>query len=175
MPRPRSRPSVASRTETRSPGGAPALSPQPSPPAILTPVRGLRHVFAVLACLGAICLWAPAGALAAGCHGSAGDNQYVDPLQHCNHPGSGHSGGSGGGSGGSTTTSTPTTVTTPTSTTATTASSTSTTTSGAKSKDPSSGKTLPFTGLDLVPAMIVALALIGGGLALRRLTGETSA
>jgi hypothetical protein len=126
----------------------------------------------VLAFVGVICVWAPAGALAAGCHGSAGDSQYVDPLQHCNHPGTSHSGGSsGGGTSGSTT---PTSTVTPTTstTTATTASTTTTTatTAGAKGKDP---KTLPFTGLDLVPALIVAFVLLASGLALRRVTGET--
>ena len=127
----------------------------------------------MLALVGVICIWSPTGALANGCNGSAGDNQYVDPLQNCNPPGSGHS--SGGGSGGSGSTSTPST--TPTSTTSTiptasAAATTTTTASTASAKDPKSSRSLPFTGLDLVPALIVAASLLGAGLVLRRVAGE---
>ena len=128
----------------------------------------------MLALVGVICIWSPAGALANGCNGSAGDNQYVDPLQNCNPPGSGHSSGGGSSSSGSTTTPsttpTPTTSTTPT---ATTAATTTTASSTATAKDPKSSKSLPFTGLNLVPALIVAVSLLGAGLVLRRVAGET--
>lgn len=124
----------------------------------------------MLACAGLICAWAPAGALASsGCNGSAGDSQYVDPLANCNPPATGSGGGSSGASSSQTSSGTATTP----SQTATIASSTTTTTHTASaSKDPSSSKTLPFTGLDLVPALLVASALLGSGLALRRLTGD---
>lgn len=125
----------------------------------------------VLACVGVVCVSAPAGALASsGCNGSAGDNQYVDPLANCNPPASSGGGGSGGGTSSQAGSST---ATTPSQTATIASSSTTTTThSASSSKDPSSSKTLPFTGLDLVPALIVAVALLGSGLALRRLSGD---
>ena len=133
-------------------------------------MRGFRLILVVLACAGAVFAWSPAGALASsGCNGSAGDSQYVDPLANCNPPAT-----SGGGSGGGSSSQTGSgSVTTP-SQTATIASSSPTTTAtpSASSKDPSSSKTLPFTGLDLVPALIVAVALLGSGIALRRLSGD---
>jgi cobalamin biosynthesis Mg chelatase CobN len=115
-------------------------------------------------------VWSAAPALASGCNTSAGDSQYVDPLANCNPPSTSHNGGSGGSTSGQTST-TPATVPTPTSTTPTaTVASTTTTTTTSASKDPSSSKSLPFTGLNLVPALIVAAGLLGSGLVLRRLT-----
>lgn len=133
-------------------------------------MRGLRQLLVVLAFVGVVCAWSAPGALASGgCNSSAGDSQYVDPLANCNQPSPSHNGGSGGATSGQTST-TPTTVVTPTSTTPT--ATVAATTTGSKTKDPPSSKSLPFTGLNLVPALIVAVGLLGSGLALRRLTGD---
>jgi hypothetical protein len=133
-------------------------------------VRAARHLLLVLSLACAVGLSLTAVAGASGCNNSAGDNQYVDPLQQCQQ-------------GGSTTptTSTPTgtttapaTTTTSTSAAATVATSSTTTTNTASARDPKSSKTLPFTGFDVGPALIVACALLGGGFALRRLAGRPS-
>ena len=134
-------------------------------------MRGLRHILLALALAAVVSVGVPAGALAAGCGGSAGDSQYVDPLANCNPPSSGQSGGTSHTSTSGTATSPPTTST-PTVTTpsATAAGTTATTTTSAK--DPKTGKSLPRTGLDMLPAVAVALALLGGGLTLRRVTRD---
>ncbi len=139
-------------------------------------MRDFRHIILALVIAGAVSVFLPAGALASGCNGSAGDSQYVDPLQNCNPPSSSHSGGSGSSqTGGSTGASSDTTTST---TSASTVSASSTTTATASNttsttaKDPTSSKSLPYTGLDLVPALLVAAALLGGGLVLRRVTAE---
>jgi hypothetical protein len=112
---------------------------------------------------------APAGALATG-GGSAGDQQYIDPLaglhSHAHKP----------------TTSTPSPPSPSPSTGA--ASGTSNTTSGAQvagtttssTNDPtattattaSGGRKLPFTGFDPLPGVAAGATLIAGGLVLRR-------
>jgi hypothetical protein len=134
-------------------------------------VRGPRLILLAIARAAALSVSVPAAALASGCGGSAGDSQYVDPLQNCNPPSGGHSGGTSHTSTSGTVTSTPTTstppVTTPSATTATTTTAATTTPSA---KDPKPGKSLPRTGLDLLPALAVAFALLGGGVALRRVT-----
>jgi hypothetical protein len=127
-------------------------------------VRGLRHILFAIALAAVVSVCVPAGALAAGCGGSAGDSQYVDPLANCNPPPSGTSHTSTSGQTGTSTPTAPT-ATTPTASTPIASTAATTTTSA---KDPKTGKSLPFTGLDLLPALAVALALLGGGVALRR-------
>lgn len=131
-------------------------------------VRAARHLLLVLSLACALGLSLAAAAGASGCNNSAGDNQYVDPLQQCQQ-------------GGSTTpttstptgsTTTPAPTTTSTSPAATVAATSTTTTTAAAAKDPKSSKTLPFTGFAVGPALIVAGALLGGGFALRRLAGR---
>lgn len=123
----------------------------------------MRRLGLVLTCLvltGALALLGAGASLAAsspGCSGSAGDQQYVDPL-------------------GCPTTSTSSAPqpTTPTATpaqqtptpSATVASATTTTPSAADPKS-SSGK-LPHTGLEVWPAVALGVALFGAGVALRR-------
>ena len=130
-------------------------------------MRGLRYIVVLLVALFAVSVWAPASALANGCNSSAGDQQYVDPLQNCNPAPS----SSGTHTNPAPSTSVPTPATTPTpiastsSTTAVTA-----TTATTHGSDPSSSKTLPYTGLNLGAALAVAMSLLGGGLVLRRLT-----
>lgn len=119
----------------------------------------------MLGLLAALTLVLPGAALADGCNGSAGDTQYFDPLASCNtQQSSGHE-----HSGSTTPTTTTPAATTPSTATAASA---NTTTS---STDPTSTKSLPFTGLDLGPAVLIGVALLGGGVILRRLIarGET--
>lgn len=127
--------------------------------------------------LAAVAVLAPAGALASGC--GAGQSQYVDPLQNCNG-----SGAPPPSSGKKTThpstppsSATPVSSGTPNATTAnstpsTTPSSTASTASGKTSDPGSKGKSLPYTGLDLAPALLVAFALVGGGFVLRRVVRD---
>jgi hypothetical protein len=119
----------------------------------------MRRLGLVLTCLAAICALSltTAGASLANssCSGSAGDQQYVDPL----------------GCPTTSTGSTPPPTTTPTQQTttpsATVANATTATTPTAA--DPkSSKKALPYTGLDIWPAIALGVGLLGAGLALRR-------
>jgi hypothetical protein len=123
-------------------------------------VRRARFALLILALFAVCSVALPGSALADGCNGSAGDTQYFDPLQPCNSqppPTSGQTHSSG-------------TTSTPSYPTATTAVASTTT-----KADPKSSKTLPFTGLDLGPTIVIALALLGGGVILRRLAirGDT--
>ncbi len=135
-------------------------------------MRSTRLAILFVVLCGALAALVPASAVASGC-GSAGDQQYVDPLQNCNGNGGGGGGSGGGGHSGagttttppSTSTSPPTTTVSPTATTAATSSTTTSSTSSSSAKDP---KTLPYTGLDLAPAVLIALAMVGGGIVLRR-------
>jgi hypothetical protein len=121
-----------------------------------------RTLLALLLVLGLLTALVPAVALANG--GSAGDNQYVDPLAGAPT----HSGGSSGSSSGSS----GTTSSGPANTPAVAATSTATTptaTSAATSTDPSGkAKTLPFTGFGDWQAAGLGAVLLAGGLALRR-------
>jgi len=118
--------------------------------------------------LGLLAMLAPAASLA-GCSGSAGDQQYVDPLAGCHkHKGSTTPAATTTPSAATTTPSasatppaTAASSTTPTATTATGA--------GATGKDPSS-KTLPYTGFETWEAAGFGLILLAGGLVLRRRT-----
>ena len=117
----------------------------------------------MLIVLGLLATVVPAAALANG--GSAGDNQYVDPLAGV-HSHSGKSGSSSPATSAATT-STPAASTSAAST-ATTAT-TPTATSAATSTDPSSKtKTLPFTGFQDWQAAGLGLVLVASGLILRR-------
>ena len=116
-------------------------------------MRRARLALLTLALVAALSVVSPAGALANGCNSSAGDSQYFDPLQSCTPqppPTSGQTHSAGAG-------------TPVTSTTATTASTTTPTT------DPQSSKSLPFTGLNLGPAIAIGVVLLCGGVLLRRL------
>lgn len=131
--------------------------------AILAAVSRSRPLLALLIVLGLLAAVVPGAALASG--GSAGDNQYVDPLAGV-HPHSGKSSSSSPATSAATT-STPATST-PAASTATTAT-TPTATGAATSADPSSKKkSLPFTGFQDWQAAGLGLMLMAGGLILRR-------
>jgi cytoskeletal protein RodZ len=121
-----------------------------------------RTLLALLIVLGLLAALGPAVALADG--GSAGDNQYVDPLSGV-HTHSGGSSGSSSGSSGATSSA-------PASSSAAAGTSTATTptaTSAATSTDPSGkSKTLPFTGFADWQAAGLGALLLAGGLVLRR-------
>jgi hypothetical protein len=135
----------------------------------------MRRLGLVLTCLvltGAPALLGAGASLAAsspGCSGSAGDQQYVDPLG-CPTT----STSSAPPPTTPTTTPAQQTPTTPTTTpaqqtptpSATVASATTTTPTAADPKS-SSGK-LPYTGLEVWPAVALGVALFGAGVALRR-------
>lgn len=131
-------------------------------------MRAARHLLLVLSLVCAVGLTLAAAAGASGCNNSAGDNQYVDPLQQC-HQGGSTTPTTSTPTGSTTTPATTTTSTSPAATVATTSTTTTTTTAA---NDPKSSKALPFTGFDVAPALIVACALLGGGFALRRLAGR---
>lgn len=129
-------------------------------------VSPLRCILAATIVLGVLAMVAPAASLA-GCTGSAGDTQYVDPLAGCHKHKSSSTQASTTPSAATTTPSPSTppavasaaTSTTPTATTAT----------GATGKDPSS-KTLPYTGFQTWEAAGLGLVLLAGGFGLRRRT-----
>jgi hypothetical protein len=108
--------------------------------------------------LGLLAMLAPAASMAAS--GSAGDNQYVDPLAGVHAKGGSHPSSSGGSAGAATST-TPA-VTTPT---ATVAAATPTPTSAASSP---SAKTLPFTGVEDWEIAGLGVVMLVSGLGLRR-------
>jgi cytoskeletal protein RodZ len=134
-----------------------------------------RQILGSLVVVAALSLLVPAVSMAGG---SAGDQQYVDPL--------GGSGSSGSKSHSKSTTthppaptttspstapsSPPTTSTSPAviSSNSTTSTTASTTSSSAHAADPSTSSTLPRTGLDVELAVAVGVGLLGAGLALRR-------
>jgi hypothetical protein len=125
-------------------------------------VRRARFALLVLALLAVLSVIGPSVAVADSCNGSAGDTQYFDPLAPCNSQTtpSGSTTPATTTPGGSTTTTPPVTAALASTTTTT--------------KDPK--KSLPFTGLDLGPAVLIGVVLLGGGVALRRAVarGETS-
>jgi LPXTG-motif cell wall-anchored protein len=149
-------------------------------------VSSWQRALICLSVLLALALLAPASALAGG---SAGDQQYIDPLGGQNpNSGSHHSSGSGGSTTPATapapstpsSTSTPTTSSSSTGQTGTSTSSSTGTTaavsgtssptatsSSATAVDPA-GKTLPRTGFDAWAGALVGLGLLGIGLVVRR-------
>lgn len=111
-------------------------------------------------------------AVAGGGGGSAGNSQYVDPLSGQPHSGH-HKTASSSTSTGTSTTSTTSNSSTlsqsaPSSVSSGTTSSQSASTTSSHSSAGSSGKTLPFTGLNLWACIGLGLGLLGAGLALRR-------
>jgi cytoskeletal protein RodZ len=121
-----------------------------------------RPLLALLIVLGLLAALVPAVALANG--GSAGDNQYVDPLAGV-HSHSGKSGSSSAATSAATTSTPASTAAASTTSTAT----TPTATSAATSTDPrSKTKSLPFTGFQDWQAAGLGLVLVAGGLTLRR-------
>jgi cytoskeletal protein RodZ len=122
----------------------------------------MRNALALLCLLGLAGFVVPAAALATG--PSAGDQQYIDPLSGSHHHSS------------STTTSSPTTpaASTPSSsatTSGTAAASVTTTASAGTTAAPaaaSSGKTLPFTGLNVGLAAGVGVLMLAAGAGMRR-------
>ncbi|MGB9185271.1 MAG: hypothetical protein WCB67_14515 [Solirubrobacteraceae bacterium] len=132
-----------------------------------------RHLLACLIVLGLLALVSPAASLAAcGGSGSAGDQQYVDPLAHCHH------GSSSSGSSSATTPAPPPSASvTPAASTATTSTSSSSptaTTATPPSTTTTTGaaKALPYTGLDIRLIVGSGLALVLGGIGLRRVTRD---
>jgi cytoskeletal protein RodZ len=133
--------------------------------AILAAVPRSRPLIAVLIVLGLLATVVPAAALANG--GSAGDNQYVDPLAGVHS----HSGKSSSSSPATSvaTTSTPATSTSAASTATTPTATSAATSTAATSTDPSSKtKSLPFTGFQDWQAAGLGLVLVASGLILRR-------
>jgi hypothetical protein len=122
-----------------------------------------RTLLALLIVLGLFAAIGPSLAVAGG--GSAGDNQYVDPLAGVH---------AHGGSSSSTTSGTPATSPAPSSApgatvAAATATTPTATTAGTTTTDPSGkSKTLPFTGFADWQAAGLGAALLAGGLLLRR-------
>ena len=147
-----------------------------------------RQFLLCLGVLGVLALAAPAVTLAQGGGGaSAGDNQYVNPLGNSGSgssssgsSGSHSSGSSSSGSSGSSSSSSgsgeaaPTTTSSAPTDTAPTATTSSAPPTTASPSDPSgttasgSTQTLPYTGFNDGLAAVCGLALVGGGLLLRR-------
>ncbi len=95
---------------------------------------------------------------------SAGDDQYVDPFEG---QGGGGGGGGGGGNGGGDNGSQ--TGGSDDGTTSTTAQTTPSDTAGTTAQGTESDEaTLPNTGLDLLPVVLIGAFLLGAGIALRR-------
>jgi dipeptide/tripeptide permease len=129
-----------------------------------------RALGACLVMAGLLALASGVAQAQGGGNNSAGNSQYVDPLSANGH--SKH-GSHSSGSSGSTTTTTVTTTTTTTATGSSTLSPSapsSVSGSGTPSRSSSadSGKTLPYTGLNLGACVALGLGLLAGGLALRR-------
>jgi hypothetical protein len=125
-----------------------------------------RTLLALLIAFGLLASVGPAVALAAG--GSAGDNQYVDPLAGVHPHGGGSSSSSSGSSSGSSAPASSGSASSP-AVAATSTATTPTATSAATSTDPSGkSKTLPFTGFGDWQAAGLGAVLLAGGLALRR-------
>jgi hypothetical protein len=128
-------------------------------------IHGVGGV-AVAACLAAL---APGSAIAAG-GGSAGDQQYVDPLAGLHS----HTHKSTPSTKPSSTGPTPSATTAPTTSAVTPGSQAATTTSAGSApatstaSTASGGRKLPFTGFDPLPSVGAGIALIAGGFALRR-------
>ncbi|MGI9184475.1 MAG: LPXTG cell wall anchor domain-containing protein [Solirubrobacteraceae bacterium] len=131
-----------------------------------------RHLLACLIVLGLLALVSPAASMAAcGGSGSAGDQQYVDPLAHCHRGSSPSSATTPAASAPAPTT--PSSPVTPAASTATaTTPSTAPTATTAAGRRAKAGASLPYTGLDARLIVALGLALVLGGFVLRRATRD---
>ncbi|HEX8976515.1 MAG TPA: hypothetical protein VF781_08385 [Solirubrobacteraceae bacterium] len=120
----------------------------------------LVMVLGLLAALGPSLAWASGGS-----GGSAGDNQYVDPLAGVHtHTGGSHPASSGSAPSAPASTPTSSSYVAPAST-----ATTPTATAAATTTDPSGkARTLPFTGFEDWQAAGLGAMLLAGGLLLRR-------
>ena len=145
--------------DRRRPPGAPAAVRLCNTRIVSRP----RTLLALLIVLGLSAAVGPSLALAGG--GSAGDNQYVDPLTGVHSHSGSHSSSTSSTPAPASTTQATAAATTPATTTAPTATTAATTTDA-------SGKTkaLPFTGFADWQAAGLGALLLAGGLALRRRT-----
>lgn len=120
-------------------------------------MRRLGLLLTCLAVIGALSLLTAGASLAAsspGCSGSAGDQQYVDPLG-CPKTSTGAS-------------SPPTTTPAQQAPTPSATIANATTTTPTAPDPKSSKRSLPHTGLDIWPAIALGIGLFGAGIVLRR-------
>jgi hypothetical protein len=102
---------------------------------------------------------------------SAGNQQYVDPLASSTPSSSSASGSAPAAASSPSSTPSPSATASASSSSNSSSQARSTPASGASAA--SSSRTLPFTGLDLWPAVAIGFGLIGSGLAIRRVARRT--
>jgi hypothetical protein len=130
----------------------------------------VRRCLQILACslaLATLGLLLTASALASGTGTSAGDQQYIDPLAATTTTSSQAS-----TTPATTAPNSPAATTTTPPASASTTSDTAPSTTTSSSDAPKASGTLPFTGLDVEACLAIGLALLGGGLAVRRLVAR---
>ncbi len=133
----------------------------------------MRRAVLTIACLLAVSVGSLAGAavvLASGTSTSAGDQQYVDPLTGTSSTSQGSpsssSSSSSSSSGASSSTGSSSASQTPSA--APSGSSSSTGSTATASHASATGKSLPFTGMNVGVCVALGLGLLGTGLVLRR-------